>query len=78
MPKHHIKISFDDPITPAVAVARVLQVIGDGRLSKNRAGIDHFCWLTTFTDGTEVHTKDRKSESGADSFVVRKAGLNTP
>lgn len=55
-------------VEPALAVLAVTKVIEDGRVSEAR-GIKHYCWITKFA-GITVYTRDKKTKTSADSFIV--------
>ena len=65
-----IIIEYDD-VEPSVAINRVLCVMSDGRISEAN-GIPHYCWYTSWPDRIGVLTRRKRSESSADSFLVRK------
>ena len=54
----------------SVAVALAARVIMEGRISQS-AGVPHFCWHTSFTNGYEVSTRRKKKGQTSDSFYVR-------
>jgi hypothetical protein len=64
--KQRIIIEIRDGIDPVDALQRVRAVINEGRVSKNGT---MYCYGTTFTDGTKVHTRDYRKN---DCFVVYK------
>lgn len=72
--KGRIIIDFEgEGVTEIIALAKVLTVIGWGRISES-AGIKHFCWGATMGDGVEVWTRRKKVGQQSDSFRVCKTG----
>ncbi len=70
--KGRIIIDFDgESITETVALDRVLAVVREGRISETAKGVEHFCWHTSFRDGTEVSARKKKKRQQSDSFMVR-------
>jgi hypothetical protein len=66
-----IIIDYDDAhFTPVEALRRVFAVATRGYESKGRRGIDHFCWVSTFSDDSVVSIREKKHAGAADSFVV--------
>lgn len=71
--KKRIIINIDG-VDEEAALAKVYTVVCGGRVSgiKN----DHYCWYTTFKDGTAVSVKT-KYNTNTDTFDVYKT-LNHP
>ena len=69
--KHRrINIQIHDEIDPLTAVQRVEAVMRGGRVSGNG---HHYCWVSTFTDGTAVVVRGPSDAiATSDSFVVYK------
>ena len=66
---HGLRIDYEYTMSAADAARYVAQVIDAGRMSE-AAGIPHYCWVTTFRDGTVVSTSRKKTANSADSFIV--------
>ena len=71
-----IRIDVRDGINLTTAMDRVQCVILYGKRSK-AAGIDHYCWVTVFPDGTRVTTRHKKKDESADSFIVEQDVFDT-
>jgi len=69
--KTRIIINIQDNIDIEDAVGRVVNVISGGRVSQTSDGTEHYCWITTWTDGMVVGT-NRKKNKNTDSFNVWK------
>jgi len=57
----------DVPLTRAIRC--VAEVVSEGYISKS-GDIPHFCWVTTFIDGTHVIARRNKPGQNSDSFLV--------
>ena len=66
-----IIIEFDESMSAGAALARVRVVVQRGKISE-AAGVLHYCWHTSFNDGTHVLTRRKKRGQKSDSFVVMK------
>ena len=64
--KIHIDIRND--IDAALALTKVKQVIEQGKISNDGK---NYCWITEWTDGIVVYTRDNRK---SDCFVVYKKG----
>jgi len=63
-------VNYDGMVLDEALLA-VREVVKCGRVSESSTG-KHYCWVTTFTDGTVVITREKKRNQSSDSFVVRK------
>lgn len=64
-------INHDGTVTDQEAVMSVYLVIEQGRVSAHKNG-DHYCWHTSFGNGTHVSTRTKRRTNSADSFYVWK------
>jgi hypothetical protein len=65
-----ININIDDSLTDRQAIDRVERVIDQGKISKGPNGVDQYCWLTTFRDGTGVYAT--VTQAGNATFTVKR------
>ena len=66
-------IEIRDDIPHDVALEHVKTVMKQGKISV-RNGINQYCFVSAFYDGTYVATRSKKKEASADSFLVYKDG----
>lgn len=64
-----MKIIVETELDPVVAMSYVQAVMCNGRISE-AGDIKHYCWHTSFNDGTQVSVRRKRSEEAADSFIV--------
>ena len=72
MAHRRVNIQILDDIDPADAVAHVLTVMRGGRVSHHGT---HYCWATTFNDGTVVYVRG-PNKRAVNSFIVYKEKTN--
>ena len=51
------------------AIGYAKKVVERGKISV-AAGVDHYCWLSVFSDGIQVATRQKRHNSSADSLLV--------
>ena len=64
-----IIVDYPDSMHPVDSVEYIMDVVKQGQISV-AAGVPHFCWATTFKDGTTVWTRRKKKGQTSDSFRV--------
>lgn len=74
MPK--MVIDIRDGIDPSRALSCIGAVVAQGRVSES-AGRMHYCWHTTFIDGTHVSVNRKRRNNSADSFIVHRNNAPT-
>ena len=68
-----IQIQIENNIKVVDALAKVLAVVNKGKISKSyKHKIKHYCWVSTFKDGSVVQVRQKRNEQSADSFIVYK------
>lgn len=60
----------EEGISDEDALRRVLKVVEGGKISKN-SNYEHYCWATSWSDGTRVTVKTKRVDT-TDSFDVWK------
>ena len=64
-----ITIQVDEAVGDYEAIEAVLSVVASGQISEGAKGKMHYCWMTTFSNGIKVRSKE-KYGTDSDRFVV--------